>query len=157
MATTDQSEFAERLPRPNPALTRLERLVGAWDIRGRTFNSAEDDIRGKVVVDWLPGGFFLELRGELESRGFHVHSLEIVGYDPSTRAFAAHVYSSMGENAAVYQWDVQGDTVTHWTEGSRYTGQFSADGDTLSGRWRPDEGEPKSEGNSYEAIMTRLK
>ena len=147
----------DHAPHPNPALARLERLVGAWDIRGRTFNSATDDIRGKVVVDWLPGGFFLELRGELESQGFHVHSLEIVGYDAATKAFSAHVYSSMGENAAQYQWDIQGDTVTHWTQGSRYTGEFSPDGNTLSGRWRPDEGEPESEANSYEAIMTRIK
>ncbi len=53
MAIDDSS--IDHAPHPNPALARLERLVGAWDIRGRTFNSATDDIRGKVVVDWLPG------------------------------------------------------------------------------------------------------
>jgi hypothetical protein len=48
---------------PNPALKRLEVLVGTWDLRGRTLDTAEDNITGWVDFEWLQGGFFLEARG----------------------------------------------------------------------------------------------
>ncbi|MGO9644915.1 MAG: hypothetical protein ACLPY5_09235 [Candidatus Bathyarchaeia archaeon] len=89
--------------------------------------------------------------------GFKVHSLEIVGYDPTTKIFPSHVYSNMGEVPIRYYWDVQGDVVTHWTEGSKYTGTFSKDGNVLSGGWRPEKGAKKTPENTYDATMIRLK
>jgi hypothetical protein len=145
------------LPKPNSALKRLERLVGTWIIEGRTFDSKDVNVSGRVTIDWLPGGFFLQQRGEIEVMGSKVHSLEIVGYDPTTKIFPSYVYSNMGEFAARYYWDVQGDVVAHWTKGSRYTGRFSKDGNILSGGWRPEEGAKKTPENTYDATMTRLK
>ena len=49
---------------------------------------------------------------------------------------------------------MQGDTVTHWTKGSKYTGRFSEDGTILAGGWRPDE--DGSDDVTYDAIMTRV-
>jgi len=40
-----------------------------------------DNTSGNVVIEWLPGGFFLQLRGEIRMENFEVRSLEIVGYD----------------------------------------------------------------------------
>ena len=152
--TDNQAQY--RPPEPNPALRRLDRLVGTWNIKGRTFNSKEDNITGRVAIEWLPGGFFLQLRGELELEGFKLHSLEIVGYDPATNAFSSAVYSSMEEKPAHYQWGIRGDTVTHWTEGSKYTGTFNADGSILAGGWRPEEGMRETAGSSYDATMVRV-
>lgn len=67
----------------------------------------------------------------------------------------ALVYSSMGGVSLQYWWDVQGDTVTHWTEGLKYTGTFSADGTILSGGWRA-EGSEESPGNTYDATTIRI-
>ena len=145
------------LPKANPALKRLERLVGTWIIEGRTLDSKDNNISGRVIIDWLPGGFFLQQRGEIEIMGFKVHSLEIVGYDPATKIFPSYVFSNMGEVAARYYWDVQGDVVTHWTKGSKYTGRFSMDGNVLSGGWRPEEGMERTPENTYDATMTRVK
>jgi hypothetical protein len=86
-----------------------------------------------------------------------VHNLEIVGYDPATRTFPSYVFSNMGEIAARYYWDVQGDVVTHWTEGSKYTGRFSKDGNVLSRGWRPEEGVESTPENTDDATMTRAK
>ena len=61
----------------------------------------------------------------------------------------------MGGVPLPYWWDVQGDIVTHWTEGSKYTGTFSEDGKILSGGWRP-EGDKESPGNAYDATMIRV-
>jgi hypothetical protein len=66
------------------------------------------------------------------------------------------VYSSMAGVPAPYQWAVQGDIVTHWTEGSKYTGTFSEDGTILSGGWRPEEGKESPENVGYDATMTRV-
>ena len=54
------------------------------------------------------------------------------------------------------QWDVQGEVVTHWTEGAKYTGTLSPDGKVLTGEGRPDEGVPSNAGNSYDATMIRV-
>jgi hypothetical protein len=105
----------------------------------------------------LPDEFFLQQCGEIEVMGLKVHSLEIVGYDPSTKIFPSYVFSNMGGVAARYYWDVQGDVVIHWTEGSKYTGRFSKDGNVLSGGWRPEEGVDRIHENAYDATMTRVK
>jgi hypothetical protein len=147
----------EESPQPDPALKRLDKLVGTWDLRGRTLDSKEDNISGQITVEWLLDGFYQQQRGEWDFAGTKFHSMEIVGYDPATKKFAAYAYSSMGGSPLPYYWDVQGNVVTHWTEGSKYTGTFSADGNTISGGWRPDKGVEANAGNAYDATMTRIK
>jgi hypothetical protein len=50
----------EQLPTPDPALKRLDRLVGTWTMEGGLVGSEEKNITGEVTFRWLPGGFFLE-------------------------------------------------------------------------------------------------
>jgi hypothetical protein len=152
----DQESLGVPVSAPDRALKRLDPLVGTWTIRGRSRSAQEDNISGRVTIQWLPGGHFLEQLGDMEINGFRLQSLEIVGYDPSTQAFASYVYSSMCGMPARYYWDVQGDVVTHWTEGSKYTGHFSDDGRILSGGWRPDDGSDGPDGAAYDAIMVRV-
>ncbi len=161
--TQEQSEIEknpfQNLPRPpvpDPALKRLDRLVGAWTITGRTLGSPEDNISGQVTIEWLPGGFFQQQRGEIQVPGFRVEAVEILGYDPSTGTFPSTVYSNVGPVPTSYGWNVQGDTVTHWTQGSMYTGTFSADGRTLTGGWRPVGGQGVADDTAYDSIMTRI-
>ncbi len=153
---TPNTQTEQQSPRPDRALKRLDRLVGTWIIKGRTFDSPEDNISGRTIAEWLPGGFFLQLRGEMEMTDFHVHSLEIIGYDPVTDTFPSTVYSDLGGVPSTYHWDVQGDVVTHWDETSKYTGRFSEDGNTLVGGWRPKEGQGGPDNVGYDAIMTRV-
>src|SRR4030095_6242907 len=150
------SSRASRPPKPNPALKRLEKLVGTWNLKGRTFDSKEDNINGWVIIEWLPGGLFLQMRGEFRMEDFAVQSLEIVGYDASKKFFSSTVYSNMDGVPSLYYWNVKGGRVTHWTKGSKYTGTFGKDGQTLSGGWRPDTGGKETEETSYDAIMTRV-
>ncbi len=71
---------------PDPALGCLEKLVGTWRITGRTLDSQDDNISGRVTIEWLPGRFFQEQRGEMDFLGVKMQSLEIVGYDPETQS-----------------------------------------------------------------------
>jgi uncharacterized protein YndB with AHSA1/START domain len=140
-------------PAPHPALKLLDRLVGRWDIKGRTPDSKEDNITGRMTCDWLPGGFFMQQNTELHFNGLEMQSLEIIRYDPSSHTFPASVYTNISGDVLPYHWKVQGDTVTHWTPTHKYSGTFSKDSKTLSGGWRPVKG---NQGVAYDAIMTRL-
>jgi hypothetical protein len=46
------------MSQPDPALKRLEKLVGKWELKGRTLNSKEDNITGWTTFEWMPGNFF---------------------------------------------------------------------------------------------------
>jgi len=143
--------------RPDPALGRLEKLVGTWELKGRTLDSKEDNISGWSTFEWLPGGFFLQMSGEITFKGMRIQSVEIIAYDPTSQTFPANVYSDMSGTVLPYQWNVEGNIVTHWTEGSKYTGTFSEDGNTLAGGWRPDEGTEVTDGTAYDATMVRVR
>lgn len=83
----NQPAQATQPPRPEPALKRLERFVGTWEVNGRTLDSEEDNISGRFAFQWLPGGFFLQQRTELNFAGYEVKGLEVIGYDPATDRF----------------------------------------------------------------------
>lgn len=151
----DNQEFPEVSP-PPAALKRLERLVGKWNMTGRTLTSDTDNITGTADFEWLPGGYFLQNTGNMEVGGFKFWSIEIIGYDPAIDAFTSHVYSSMESQVRIYHWDFQGDTLTHWEGTSKYTGTISPDGKTIKGGWRPLEGYDNNEGNTYDADMFRV-
>jgi len=142
---------------PGPALKHLDVLVGTWEMTGHTLDSEQENITGWNACEWLPGGFFLKSFGEINFNGAMVQSLEIIGYDPASKTFPSSVYSNLGGDVLTYSWDVQGSTVTHADESSKYTGTLSADGKTLSGGWRPKKGAKEIAENAYDAVMSRVK
>ena len=139
---------------PDPALKRLDKLVGTWDLKGRTLDSHEDNIFGWST---LAGGFFLQSVCEITFQGFKIQSVEMISYDPSNDSFSSSVYTDFSGEVSHYHWDVRGDEVTHWTDSDQYTGVFSPDGKILTGGWRPIEGKTNPEDVSYDAVMVRIK
>ena len=73
-----------QLPTPDPALRRLDRLVGRWTMEGNLVGSDERNIKGETTFRWLPGGFFLEQRAHIDFMGLQIDALELIGYDPET-------------------------------------------------------------------------
>jgi Protein of unknown function (DUF1579) len=71
----------QQLPQPDPALWRLDRLVGTWTIEGNLVGSDVQNIRGQMTFRWLPGGFFLEQRARIDFAGQQVDALELIGHD----------------------------------------------------------------------------
>jgi hypothetical protein len=84
-----------QMPAPDPALKRLDRFVGTWSMEGHLVGSTENNIRGQASHRWLPGGFILEQRVELDFMGMPIHSVELIGYDPETKTFPSTVYSNV--------------------------------------------------------------
>jgi hypothetical protein len=136
---------------------RLARLVGTWKLEGRTLDSNREKIRARIKIEWLPGGFFMLQRGWIRVGSFKIRSMEIIEYDPWTDTFPSFVYSDLGGVPSRYYWDVRGNVVEHWTDGAKYTGRFSEDGNRLSGGWRPARGGKRTPANTYDAIMFRIK
>lgn len=143
-------------PTPDPALKRFDRLIGKWDMTGRTLDATADNITGWNTFEWISGGFFLKSEGEINFNGTLVQSLEVIGYDAERKQFTSQVYSNMSGDGLPYTWDVQGDTVIHADASSTYTGTFSEDGNTLSGGWRQNDGNLDADGANYDATMTRV-
>ena len=74
-----------QVPTPDPALRRLDRLVGRWSMEGHLVDSDEKNIRGETTFRWLPGGFFLEQRAYIDFMGYQIDALELIGLRPRDR------------------------------------------------------------------------
>ena len=154
---SDNNMRPEQLPQPHPALKRLDKLVGTWEIKGRTVGAEEDNISGRATFEWLPGGFFLQQRIELNFLGLTIQSLELVGYEPATQAFSSYAYSNLWGTPVPYKWDLQAKVLRISVEGANFKGTFSEDGKTLAGGWRPEPGKEGPGNVAYDVTGTRVK
>ncbi len=158
---SDYDAQAQQGPKPDPALKRLEKFVGTWEMKGRTLDSKNDNVFGHATFEWLPGGFFLQQRIELSFMGMDLRSLELIRYDPETQAFPSYVYSNMSPIPLPYKWDIQDDTLTisvaYGPIDATFKGKFSQDGKRFSGGWRPNPGADETINVSYDIEGTRAK
>jgi hypothetical protein len=156
---TDEATGGMQLPEPDPALKRLEPFLGTWNLEGHLVGSSEYDINGRTSFRWLPGGFFLEQTFELDFRGMTIHSLELIGYDPETDTFPSTVYSNVSPAPLPYRWDVTDGSVkisvSYEAMDSTFTGEFTQDGRTFSGGWRPNPGADETVNVAYDVAGTR--
>ena len=146
-------------PQPDPALRRLDRLVGTWSMEGNLVDSDEKNITGETTFRWLPGGFFLEQRVHIDFIGMQIDALEVIGYDPDTDTFPSTVYSGFAPVPLPYRWDVRGDlvtiTVSYGQLDSTFTGSWRDDG-AFDGGWRPNPGADETVNVSYDIGGHRL-
>jgi hypothetical protein len=147
------------LPQPDPALRRLDRLVGRWSMEGHLVGSDETNINGETSFRWLPGGFFLEQRAHIDFAGLEIDALELIGYDPETDSFPSTVYSNFSPEPLPYKWDVKDDnvtiTVSYGQLDATFTGSWREDG-TFAGGWRPNPGADETVNVPYDVGGHRL-
>lgn len=149
----------QQLPKPEPALRRLDVFVGTWNIRGRTLGSKTDNVSARTTFEWLPGGFFLKQTFEADFAGMRIQSLEVIGYDPSSDTFPSTVYSNLAGVPIPYRYDVVGNDVTITTDlagGATMRGSVSEDGATFSGAWRPNPGAENAGNVAYDFVGKRV-
>lgn len=154
----DDDAPAMQMPSPDPALGRLDKTIGTWDLPGHTLDTEDDNVSGRITFEWLPGKFFLKQTGVINFMGMELQFLEIIGYDPATDTFPSTVYSNVAGQPLPYHYDVRGDDITIRTEfggGATYRGRFSEDGKVMSGGWRPDEGMAGPGNVAYDLTGTR--
>lgn len=126
-----------KTPTPGPDQALLEPFVGIWNTTGviKGADAMPDlPINGTDVYEWLPGGFFLLHRVDVFLGEARAQSIEIIGFDPGLGQYTLHSFDHQGHTALMHAtvqngvWTFKGTTM-------RFTGQFSADGDTITGIW----------------------
>lgn len=138
--STDDAITARRA-----ALHTLDRLVGAWTVRG-------DGTGGTVHYEWFENDAFLVQTVDIiGGDGESTHGVEYIGFDPESGLLKSHYFGSTGE-ILEYTYDLSGDTLTIWFGGTdspaKFVGVFDQTGDTNIGAW-------EWPGGGYESTMTR--
>jgi Protein of unknown function (DUF1579) len=155
----DEPEQAQKVPTPGPALKRLDRLVGTWDMTGRTLDSEADNVFGRTTFSWVPGGFFLEQRVAIDFLGTEIEALEVIGYDPETDTFPSTVYSGFSPSPLPYRWTLEGDSlrisVSYGALDASFEGTFSEAGRVFAGGWRPNPGADQTINVPYDISARR--
>lgn len=156
---SDQTGIPQ-LPTPDPALRRLDRLIGTWDMEGHLVGSDETAIKGQATFRWLAGGFFLEQRFHMNFLGMELESVELIGYDPETGTFPSTVYANIAPTPLPYRWEVDEDTlkisVSYGPMDATFTGRFDDDGNGFRGGWRPNPGADESVNVPYDIVGRRV-
>lgn len=148
------------LPTPDPALRKLDRLVGTWSMKGHLAGSDKQDIIGQATFHWLDGGFFLQQDLDTDFGGTaRIRNLELIGFDAESKTLTSSVYSNVSPVPVPYRWDVQGNTLTisvsHGQLNATFTATFSDDGTSFTGGWRPNPGADEKINASYDVVATR--
>jgi len=120
------------------ALERLERFVGDWSIE----TSFSTEVKGSSSFEWTLDGQFLVQRSSVPVPEAP-DSVSIVGVDQSGEVYTQHYFDSRGV-ARLYAMTLDGDAWQLLRNepdffpldfSQRYVGRFTADGDTIEGRW----------------------
>jgi hypothetical protein len=109
-------------PAPDPALKRLEFLVGTWKVEGM-MEAGPAGPAGRVetseTYDWLEGGFFLvhHWNGTMEMGGVALADTgyEFFDYDPEAQQYRARFFNNFGpydDVGSVYKGSFTGDVLT---------------------------------------------
>jgi hypothetical protein len=137
MTQSDSDKVSQQPPKPDAALKRLDAFVGKWITEGQIKESPfgpAGKLIGTDTYQWLAGGFFLIHRVDVRMGDQTNESIEMIGYDASNNTYPMHSFDSQG-NSIIMQASVTGDTWTFTGESMRFTGVFSKDRNSISGKW----------------------
>jgi ketosteroid isomerase-like protein len=123
-------------PNPDPAVARLEPLVGRWRIDGDVPTDLTADAAGDLAFEWLGDKAFVVQRWRTAAPEFP-DGLAIIGPGEDDE-FVQHYFDSRGVGR-VYGMSLRDGEWRLWRDApefsQRFTGSFSADGTTITGAW----------------------
>ncbi|KQU97310.1 DUF1579 family protein [Devosia sp. Root105] len=131
-------------------LRLLDVFVGTWDTTITLLD--QDGTEGAIskatdTYGWMANGHFLLHDVDAEIDGQHILSMEVIALDDSGPGYATRSYDADGSTSDFIaelsgeQWCITG---SH----QRFDGSFSADRDTLTGRWE------QRDGSEWHPLMT---
>jgi hypothetical protein len=146
----------------NPALVRLDVLVGKWAVSASVPLLGASPIEGFYQFKWLLGGYFLEQCSEV-THPDAPDGKAIIGLDAEGTGYTQHYFDSRGV-VRIYAMTLEGGIWTLLREtpdfseldfSQRYTGTFSDDQQKISGAWETSRGgEPWT--NDFDLTLTKV-
>jgi hypothetical protein len=125
------------------SLDSLEPFVGSWSLVATFKDLPPADAGARVTFEWLPGKTFLIERWEIPVPEAP-DGIAMIGADPESKGrYLQHYFDSRGV-ARVYKMTFEDRVWTLWRDepdfspldfSQRFTGTFSDDGTTITGRW----------------------
>lgn len=121
-----------------PALERLEALVGEWTLEAGPPGGPRWPGGGRVRFEWLEGRTFLVQRWTI-GLPEAPDGIAIIGLGDEPGAFRQHYFDSRGIHR-VYEMTLDGGVWRLWRNASppfpqRFRGVFEDEGRTIAGRW----------------------
>src|SRR3954454_5300173 len=114
-------------------LSKLEILVGEWSEEVPGF----DGVEARMTFEWLEGGGFLIQHATVSAAEFP-NGVMIIGATGPEGGLQQHYFDSRGVHR-VYEMTLDDGVWTLWRDGpdwpQRFIGEFSDDGNTITGRW----------------------
>jgi hypothetical protein len=124
-------------PSADKALRELEPLVGEWTLEASWPNGEQWPGGGTVTFEWLPSGAHLVERGTV-ALPEAADNVSIIGCDGANGTYV-QLYSDERGVCRVYEMSIGDGEWKLWRDGDpfsqRFTGTFSEDGNTITGRW----------------------
>jgi hypothetical protein len=124
-------------PDRNPALDRLEALVGDWTMEAGPPGGPAWPGEATVSFEWLDGRWFLIQRWKVEMPEAP-DGIALIGLGESDGTFQQHFFDSRGVHR-IYEMTLDDGVWTLWRYhpgfSQRYEGRVSEDGKAIEGRW----------------------
>ena len=119
------------------ALRELDPLVGEWTVEATWPNGERWPGGGRVTFEWHDSGAHLVERGTVDLPEAP-DNVSIIGCDAANGTYI-QLYSDERGVSRIYQMSIGNGVWKLWREGEpfaqRFTGTFSEDGSTITGRW----------------------
>jgi hypothetical protein len=119
------------------ARERLEALVGEWALEAGPPGGPAWPGEARVTFEWLDGAPLLIERWQVDLPEAP-DGVAVIGCDGTSAAYY-QLYTDERDVQRVYEMSLGDGVWKLWREGEpfsqRFTGTFSEDGDTITGRW----------------------
>ena len=126
------------------ARQRLEALVGEWTTAAGPPEGPAWPGGGRVTFSWIADGVPLLLQRWSVDLPEAPDGVAVIGCDGKNDGYS-QLYTDERDVQRLYAMSFDGTVWKLWRDGEpfaqRFTGTFSADGATISGRWEIDEGD----------------
>lgn len=125
-------------PGRDPALDRLDVLVGEWTMEAGPPGGPPWEGGARVSFEWLEGRRFLVQRWQVDLPEAP-DGIAVIGLGAEPGTFRQHYFDSRGVHR-IYEMTLDDGVWKLWRDApdpfpQRYAGTFSDDGATIAGRW----------------------
>lgn len=119
------------------AHNHLDKFVGKWNTEGLvlpTATSAGIEVKGTDTYEWLPGGFFLLHKVDVNIGDDKVKTFEVIGLDKDANHYTMQHYDNKGNSGSMTAilvdalWIFKGESLL-------FKGGFSEEDTVFSGVW----------------------